>query len=98
MEIPDFVKLWCSRERGLKFDPLFVMEKEMLFDAAWMEFHLIDGEMSLPEARYAIMGKYPQTNNICQPNSVLRLVMPFPDTVHEIPTEAEKEQWMKRLL
>lgn len=56
--------------------PLTVMKNPMLLRAAELEYKTYNGmyPMSLEEARWKLIDEFPETNNICQPNSCLKLI------------------------
>lgn len=64
----------CVIKRPVK--PLTVLRNPMLLYAAELEYRTwgVMHRISLHEARYLFVDTYPETNNVAQPNSVLKLI------------------------
>ena len=62
---------------------------EMLDFAAYLEYQIATRELSLNDARYQFVERYPESNCLPSNNkndvSVLSMIIPFYDTEHSIP-------------
>lgn len=60
-----------------------VEQDEQLDYAAYLEYEICSFSMTLVEARYAFLERYPKSNTITGKYSVINLIIPYPDTPRE---------------
>lgn len=76
---------YCDDCKAIQHKPTLtinqVINSEQLDYAAYLEYQLASYNMTLVQARYAYLERYPECNCITGKNSVLSLILPYHDTI-----------------
>lgn len=87
---------YCEQCKAVQRKPTIttnqILNSELLDFAAYLEYELSAFNLTIVEARYKLVEQYPECNCITGKMSVLTLIIPFADTLHEeIPTSPIRE-------